>query len=165
MKMHLSIFLTVYMVSAGYGLAIAGQDNGSDKATHYQHGKHGKLRGKARLKRMIEMLDLNEQQITKIRAINLKYKPRKMELREKRKATRLEIREAMHEHTINKDNIKVLAKKMGSHITDKIILRSEVRSEVYKVLTKEQRDKKKALRMGHHGRGHGKCEYHKKHHN
>jgi len=141
------------------GFAVA---NASDDDDRYErHGysgkkcdKHGKDHG-SRMERMIERLDLNDEQTTQVRTIRDNYRPKMQALSGKIRGNRQQLREVMHEDTINQSKVKELAQVMGDLKTDKIILRAEMKAEMHKVLTKEQREKMKEWK-GRGGHGHGK---------
>ena len=114
--------------------------------------KHGK-KSSGRMEYMIKHLDLSEQQAKQVRSIRENYQPKMQALREKMKENRKELREAMHADTIEQGKIKKLAQTMGELKTNKIMLRSEMRAEIHKVLTKEQREKMKSMK-GKHGYKH-----------
>jgi len=109
--------------------------------------KHGKRSG--RLESMIEHLDLNDEQVTQVRNIRGNYKPKMASLRDKMKDNRKKLRDEMHEDTIDQAKIKELAQTIGKLKADKIILRSEMRTDIHKVLSDEQRKKMKS-RAKHH---------------
>lgn len=147
------------------GLAIASDSNEYKEHEKYEkhenyekHGKHGKYcnkRGKksgARIERMIERLDLNENQAKQVRNIRDSYRPKMESFRNKMKESRQELREAMHAETIDQNKVKELAQKKGNLMAEKIVLRAEMRNEINKVLTKKQREEMKEMK-GRHGYG------------
>lgn len=89
---------------------------------------------------MFERLDLSKEQVKKVRSIRDNYRPKMETLSDKARDNRKKLREAMHSDSINQNQVKKLAKVMGDLKEDKIILRAEIRTEIHKVLTKEQRE-------------------------
>jgi len=150
-----AILLTTSLALGGYGVANASADHQGKheyQGKHCKHGKYGKKDGEARLERMKAKLGLSEKQVTQIRAIKDKHRPGKMALRGKMKETRMQLRAAMHADQIDKAKVKQLAQQMGSLKVEKIMLKADMRSEVNKVLTAEQRAKKKEIHKGRHDR-------------
>lgn len=140
------------------GFAVA---NASDDDDRYERrgystkkcDKHRKGPG-SRMERMIERLDLNDEQTTQVRSIRDSYRPKMEILSDKIRGNRQQLREVMHEDTINQNKVKELAQVMGDLKTDKIILRAEMKAEMHKVLTKEQREEMKEWK-GRRGYGYG----------
>jgi len=132
----------------------------SEHEKHDEYEKHGKYcnkyakRSGSRIEYMIEHLNLSDVQAKQVRSIRDNYRPKLAAFHDKMKDNRKQLREAMKEDTINLDQVKEIAQKTGSLKTDKIILRAEMRTEIRKVLTKEQREKMKNLKR-RHGYGHG----------
>lgn len=106
----------------------------------------------SRFEHMTERLNLSEEQTKQVRAIRDNYRPKISTLADKMQDNRKQLREVMRGDTINQDKVKELAQVMGDLKTDKIILRAEIKAEMHKVLTKEQREEMKEWK-GRHGHG------------
>jgi len=144
----------------GFTLANADDDRyeGYEKNDRYEHGgykgkycdKHSKKSG-YRMEKMIKKLGLSDEQATKVRSIRENFQPKMKALHEKMKENRKQLREEMHAENIDMNKVKKLAQTMGELKANKIILRSEMRNNIHKVLTKEQREelKKRKEYRGH----------------
>ena len=136
----------------GFTLANADDDRyeGYEKDNHYERdgykgkycNKHGKKSG-YRMEKMIKKLDLSDEQATKVRSIRESFQPKMEALYEKMKENRKQLREEMHAENIDMNKVKKLAQKMGDLKANKIVLRSEMRNNIHKVLTKAQREELK----------------------
>lgn len=135
----------------GFTLANADDDSNErgdryEKNDHYKRdghkGKHCDKQGKKsqyRMEKMIKHLGLNDEQAKKVRSIRESFQPKMEALRSTMKENRKQLREEMHADNIDQSKVKKIAKTMGDLKANKIILRAEMRNEVHKVLTKEQR--------------------------
>ena len=129
------------------GFAVA---NASDDDDHYERrGYSGKYCDKddkhfgSRFERMTERLNLSEGQTKQVRSIRDNFRPKITTLADKMRDNRKQLREVMHEDTIDQGKVKQLAQVIGDLKTDKIILRAEMKAKMHKVLTKEQREEMK----------------------
>lgn len=137
----------------GFSLANADDDRYErgyhhEKYDRYERGEHkGKYCDKHgnksayRMERMIKHLDLSDEQAKKVRSIRDSYKEKMQALRKKMKENRKQLREEMRAESIDQSKVKEIAKSSGDLKASKIILRAEMRNEIHKVLTKEQREK------------------------
>jgi len=139
------------------GVAVANASADDDR--YERRGYSGKYCDKgnrgfgSRFERMTERLNLSEEQTKQVRTIRDNYRPQISTLADKMRDNRQQLRELMHGDTINQDKVKELAQVMGDLKTDKIILRAEMKAEIHKVLTKEQREEMKEWK-GRRGHGH-----------
>jgi len=134
------------------------QEDRYEKKDHYERdghkgkycNKHGKKSG-YRMEKMIKRLGLSDEQATKVRSIRESFQPKMEALRKKMKENRKQLREEMHAESIDQSKVKELAQSMGELKANKIILRSEMRSNIHKVLTNAQREelKKRKEHRGH----------------
>jgi len=144
----------------GFAVVHASPDEYEKYEKYEEQEKHGKYcdkhgkRSASRGEYMIERLELSDAQAKQVRSIRDNYRPKMKEFRDKMRDNRKQLREAMHADTINQDQVKEIAQKKGDLMAKKIILRTEMRTEIHKVLTKEQREKMKNMK-GRHGYGHG----------
>lgn len=144
-----------------FTLANADSDNYDNRGHSYQKHKHsgkhcdnqGERHG-SRIDRMIERLGLNDEQTKQARSIRDNYRPKMDALSDKMRDNRRQLQNEMHADTINQNKVKKLAQVIGDLKTDKIILRAKMRTEIHKVLTKEQREEMKSWK-GRRGDGHG----------
>lgn len=145
---------TLLMSSIAFGgMTLANADSGySERGEHNQKYCDKRNKGKgfaARIERMTKKLGLNEEQVKKMHEVEAKFHPQMQSLREKMKATRSELREVMHAENVDQTTVKSLAKQQGDLKAEKIVLRSQMRAEINKLLTTEQRTKMKELREKH----------------
>ena len=135
--------LTTLLVSS---LALGGMTLANADSEYYGKGEHkGKYCQKGRIERMAEKLDLSESQLKQVREIQEKYRPEKQALRDKMKSSRQQLREVMQVENIDQAKVRKLAQQLGDLKAEKIVLRSQIRSEMNKVLSKEQREKMKGM--------------------
>jgi len=152
-----STILIGSLAMGGYGMAVASPDghgNGHEYKSH--HCKHKQRGGQSRIERMKTMLGLTEKQVQQMQSLKAKFKPRKQALRGKMKSTKMQLRATMKSDTVDKAKITQLATTMGNLKTEKILLKVEMRTEVNKILTAEQRAKRKAMFASHKGKHKGK---------
>ena len=145
------------------GLSLGGMAIASADSDHYRKGEHhGKYcdKGKgrmSRIERMTSELGLNETQVKQMRDIEAKYQPKMQALRDQLKANRQKLRDAKHADNIDLGTVKKLARQQADLKVDKTVLRAEMRIDMNKVLTNEQRAKMKEMyqnrgeRYRHHG--------------
>jgi len=144
----------------GFTMANASPDH-FDKPGHAGKscGKHEKDRG-ARIEKMIERLDLDEGQAEQVRNIRDNYHPQMEQLKEKMKDNRQQLRELVQADALDQEQVRVIAEAIGDLKTEKIILRTTMKSEIRMVLTEEQREEmkqwKKRRGFGHGRRHHGR---------
>ena len=146
MKKIATTILVSSLALGGFTLANADYDR-NDRHERSEHkgkycDKHGKKSG-YRMEKMIKHLGLSEEQAKQVHNIRDSYKGKMQAAREKMQENRKQLREEMHAESIDKSKIKELAQTAGKIKSNKIILRAEMRNEIHKVLTKEQREKMK----------------------
>ena len=137
------------------------EKRGGSYKEYERSGKSCDKRGKgsgSRIDRMVERLDLNDEQTKQVRLIDDTYRPKMDALVDKMKNNRKQLRELMQAESVDQGQVKQLAQVMGGLKTDKIILRSEMRVEINQALNKEQREEMKNWK-GRRGHDHG----HKRH--
>ncbi len=113
----------------------------------YGRGQHrwGCDRGD-RIERMHKELGLTDQQVTKLRAIRDKYRPQKEKLRDEMRANRDKMRALMDTGNASESSVRKLADAEGRLMSNMIVLHSDMKQEMDKVLTKEQLQKRNELR-------------------
>ena len=122
-------------------------------------GKHEMDRG-SRIEKMIKHLDLDEGQAEQVRNIRDNYRPQMKELKEKMKDNRQQLHELAQADTLDQEQVKIIAEVIGDLITEKIILRTTMKSEIRMILSEEQREEMKNWKrdrgFGHGRRHHGR---------
>ena len=145
----------------GLSMVNASPDNhGEGHGYKSHHCKHGQKGGHSRFEKMKSVLGLTDAQVKQVEALKSKFQPRKEALRGKMKSTRMQLRATMKSNTVDKTKLSQLATTMGNLKTEKIMLRAEMRSEMDKILTDDQRAKRAAMfksRQGKHGGG--RCKH------
>lgn len=163
MNKLVTTLLVSSLVLGGVTLAQADSDRyekGEYDGKYCNKGKDGKGRA-YRIERMATELGLSESQLKQVRAVEAKYHPKMQELRGKKKAGRQSLREVMQADNVDQAAVKKLVQQQGDLKVEKIMLRSQMRAEIDKVLTAEQRAKMKEMRS-HRSEGYHK--HGKKHH-
>ena len=141
------------MLAGGASMALADSDRregrhemGHYGSGHHGYGHHGYGKGCRSIDRMADELNLDEKQVTKMREIKDKYRPKKQALRDKSRDNRKAMRALMDKDTVKESDIRKLADAQGKIKADKIVLKSKMKLEMREVLTKEQRAKWKEMR-------------------
>lgn len=138
------------------GFTVANADNDYYEKGEYS-GKYCDKKGKgfgSRIERMTKHLGLNDEQVKQARAVRDNFHPQMTTLRDSMKDTRKQLREVMHGKSVNQDDVKKLATKMGDLKAEKIILHSKMQAEMNKILTVEQREKMKEFKKNRRYRDH-----------
>jgi len=126
------------------GLALAGPGRDGANCGHNKRGEYSMFkegRQDRMLERMTEKLDLTDDQQLSVRAIMDEFQPRKQALRDTMKENRQALREAQHSDSPDLNTIRNLAEQKGQYVTEKTLLRAEVKTRMDAVLTAEQRTK------------------------
>jgi protein CpxP len=137
------------------GFVSAGHHEGKAGGHHSMKCDHKGKSMDDRIARMTEKLGLTEDQAKQIKSIHEKYADQKKDLRARKMENRQQLRQTMKAETMDNDKIQQLATTAGNLKTEKIILKSKIKSEVSGVLTPEQRQK----RMEMHKKYHDKKSY------
>jgi len=147
MNTLIATLLVSSLALGGTAIAQASSDHSYNSEHHGKHCKKGKMgkRFGMRIERMAKKLGLSESQLEQARKIEAKYKPKMQAMHEKKKASRQQLREVMHADNIDQASVKKLAKQQGDLKAQKIVLRSQMRTEINKLLTAEQRIKMKDM--------------------
>jgi len=93
------------------------------------------------LNRIADRLDLTDEQRAQIRQILEKERPVVQPLLEDAKATRQQILAATANGTFNEEQITALANHQAQNMAKLIVERERVKTQIYQVLTPEQRKK------------------------
>ncbi|MBS1811980.1 MAG: Spy/CpxP family protein refolding chaperone [Acidobacteria bacterium] len=93
------------------------------------------------LQRATVVLDLTEAQQQQIKAIVTAEKPVVQPLVEQLATTRKELQQATNNGQFNEQQVQAIASKQGQTLTQLIVEKERVKSQIYAVLTPEQRAK------------------------
>ena len=160
MNKLITTLLVSSLAMGGIAVAHADSEHSGKSEHHGKHCKKGKMGNKfgMRIERMAKKLDFSESQLKQAREIQAKYQPQMQTLYDKKKATRQELRAVMHADNIDQAAVKKLAQQQGDLNAQKIILRSQMRTEINKVLTAEQRTKMEEMRKNRGEKHYGEHE-------
>ncbi len=145
MKKLTITLLTGTLLAGGLGLTVPALAERSDmggcwKQGHaMQHGHGHRFGDGSRIERMMEHLDVNEDQRTQVETIVDNTRPQLQAVREKKQETRKQIRELVHSGNYDEVAISALADEQAANVKSKIMLRTRMMSEILAVLTDEQR--------------------------
>jgi Spy/CpxP family protein refolding chaperone len=157
MRKITAVLLTSALLAGSVGLASADTDRAQpgDGAKYgcrdkggfgdYGHrgwGRHGHS-AEARVERMTRAYGLDAKQVEQVRAITKKYEGDFDALRTKMRDNGTRLREAMDKGDAGQADVRKLADAQGKLKADMIVVRSKMRAEIDKVLTKEQLEKRK----------------------
>ena len=91
--------------------------------------------------RMAHRLDLTKDQLTAVRAIVDRHRPELRTLRDQMADNHKQLSELKKQSAMDEGRLRTLADAQGKTIADLIVLRTEMRGEIDKVLTDKQREK------------------------
>lgn len=97
------------------------------------------------LQRATIVLDLTDDQQQQIKAIVAAEKPVMQPLIEQMATTRKELQQATNSGQFNEQQVQSIATKQGQALTQLIVEKERVKSQIYAVLTPEQRTKAEKL--------------------
>ncbi len=124
-----------------------------EKARFDFHGSQHRGRGPRRgpmffgnLEHMQKELGLTEKQVDSISDINIAYKKKHLDLKEKLAPKRVKLQKLLIEEKVDLTKVKKLLKEIGEIQTEKRILMIKQHLDIEKVLTKVQRKKMRARR-------------------
>lgn len=96
---------------------------------------------------MKERLGLSDEQIDKISEINLDYKKKYLEYREKIAPKKIKLRQMLLEENVDLQVVRSLLKEISDLRLEVKMLRIKQRLDIEKILTPSQREKLKASKM------------------
>lgn len=123
---------------------------------HAGHSSGQAMRG--HLERMMDRLEVTDQQRADIRAILDETRPQMKALREQTKATRAKIHKQMQADVYDEAALSALADEQGAALKSKIVLRTAMMHRIHAVLSPEQRERLKEMRDARMQRHHGQSE-------
>ena len=112
----------------------------ADAQSSQQFGQRrgGSQSPEQRLLRLTRVLDLSDEQVTAIEAIQEAQKEQAEGIREAMKVARESLRALGQAETYNEGDVATLAEGMGDLVTELIILKTKSKFDVFQVLTAEQ---------------------------
>lgn len=152
------------MTLGGFSLAVADDDkNRENNDAAYCHKGHGygykmghhRMGTEQRIDRMARHLDLSDEQKSKVQAVFDMHREQLDTIQSEKMNNRKLLRENMHADKQDQAMIEKLAKQQGDLITQKIMIKAKIKSEIGKLLTSDQREKMKT-RHAKYGQGHGR---------
>lgn len=131
-----------------------------------EHGRKGKRMGKGHggdhfqmlIHKGKETLGLTDQQVEKIKSLRKNHRKAMVKKEADLKLTKIELEEALHGDNISKSKADALVDKMMKIQAEMKKSSIHLRIDVHKTLTKEQREKMKAMKMGKGRRGKRGCK-------
>ncbi len=108
------------------------------KGRHHQRGGQP-MQGVEKLMRAIRHLDLDEEQKDSTRAIMQTLRQDQREIMEEMKAGHQQLKELIKAEVYDEEAVAALAEREGLLVAERLIITSKAMSEVYGLLTDEQR--------------------------
>ena len=118
-----------------------------------QHHMMHHFEGDSYIESMAQRLDLNDEQLTRIRAIVDEKRPQMRELKDTLNAGRKQLHALVDEGTASDDEVRPIAEAQGATMAELIVLRMTMKSDIHQVLTEEQRTQLEQMRAKHGRRG------------
>jgi Spy/CpxP family protein refolding chaperone len=142
-KLLVTVISSLLLMSAGTTMAQdpAGPDN---KARHHQGGMQA-MPVVERTMRAIRHLDLDEEQKTAIKAVMKGLKEDVRPLMAETRANHEQLKDLVKAIDFDDEAVAILAEKEGDLAAQRLMLTSRALSDVYKLLTREQRDELEAM--------------------
>ena len=114
-------------------------------------GKHHYGKGPD-MERLAKRLDMTEEQRAQMKMIRNKYREMKVDLRDRMRQNRSELRELSRQADFDEAAIRRLAEKQGDLKAEMIVLQARQRADLGTILTEEQRARLQQMRMRKHHR-------------
>jgi len=108
---------------------------------------YGKGMGKEGPMKMLEKLDLTEQQQSQVEDIMTKHKDEKQNLRETIKTAKKALGDAIHADPFDEQAVRLASQTMSTAMEDMAVLRGKIFSQMRSVLTPEQIDQFKEMHI------------------
>lgn len=161
MKTATKSVLAATLIASSVGLTTMvsampfGDGPGCGRGSHHMGpGERVGERG-PKLERLAHRLNMTDEQRAEIEAIRSGSQKQMVELREKIRANRDQIRELIRQPDFDEAAIRSVADEQGDFKADMIVLRARQRSGMRAVLTDEQRDQLDEMPKRKHFRGRG----------
>jgi Spy/CpxP family protein refolding chaperone len=144
MKRPSSKLIVTTLIAAGAVVAVPvfahGHGGGCGPMSHAgAFGAYGDT--EAGIERMAHHLDLTKDQLSAVRAIVDKDRPQLRALLDQLAGNHRQLRELKKQSPLDEGQLRTLADAQGKAIADMTVLRTEMRADIDKVLTEEQRQK------------------------
>lgn len=110
--------------------------------------------------RLKQELGLTDQQIAKIEQINLEYRKRMLEQREKLEPKKVQLERVLLDENVNLQQVRTLLREMADIRIEIHMIKIMHRLDIEKVLTQEQKAKLKAMRPPHQMKEHRRHPWH-----
>ncbi len=156
----LSILLLATLFTTGAAFAWPGHQGGKRFADCDRRGAGMNYEQRAermenRMERMAVILDLSEEQKTKLEDLREKHFQNRQTMREEMQQSREDLRNYKFSKEFNEKDFRALAKKNAELKTEMMVQGAKQRQEMLAVLTPEQQEKAEKLQMmGGFGPGH-----------
>ena len=139
-----TLFCTILMVSTGAALAENSHDGPGRAERHHARGMQG-MPMVEHLVRALHRLDLSEEQREDVHAVLQEMKTAIRPVMEETRAGHEQLKELIKAATFDEEAVAVLATKEGQLAAERVIIASRAFSDVYVVLTDEQREELDAM--------------------
>lgn len=119
---------------------------GISQVTYAKHHCDNMKGYKTKMEKVYDSLDLTDEQEKAIKSIKAKYRSEKKALYMKYKDYKGQMRDIMQSGSIDEAKLNELIKVKQNMVAEKIKLRANKMSAIYKLLTPEQREKMKEMK-------------------
>ena len=148
MKRRALVAAVIAVMTLGTGLVVAGGPGFGGPGEYHmgrfgRRGAHGIL---GRMARVLHQLDLSDQQRTQVRAILDSARPEFQNHMQAMRNRREQLRGAQPGQ-LDEAAVRAIAQQQGQEMAEMIVLGEKVRSQVYSVLTPEQKQKLADIRQ------------------
>ncbi|MCP4047071.1 MAG: Spy/CpxP family protein refolding chaperone [Gammaproteobacteria bacterium] len=143
-KFLITLFSSLLLVSAGIAMAQGPGGGPGHKARQHKGGMQA-MPAVERVMRAIRRLDLDEEQRAAIKSVMQGLKENVRPLMAETKANHEQLKGLVTAINFEEDAAAEIAKKEGALAAERLMLTSRALSDVYKVLTREQRDELEAM--------------------
>ena len=137
-KLLITVISSLLLMSAGTAMAQDPTGGPGKKARHQQGGMQA-MPVVERFMRAIKHLDLDEEQKAGVKAVMQGLKEDSRPLLHKTRANQEQLKELVKAINFDQEAVAALADKEGNLAAERMMLTSRALSDVYKVLTREQR--------------------------
>ena len=143
-KLLITIISSLLLMSAGVTMA-QGPEGGHGKKARQHQGGMQSMPAVERVMRAIRHLDLDEEQKANIKSVMQGLKEDVRPLMMKTKANHEQLKGLVTAINFEEDAVEDIAEREGALAAERMMLTSRALSEVFKVLTREQRDELEAM--------------------
>lgn len=143
-KLLITVISSLLLMSAAMAMAQNSKGGPGIKARHHQGGMQA-MPVVERTMRTIRQLDMDEEQKANIKAVMQGLKEDVRPLIAETRANHEQLKELVTAINFEEDNAAAIAEIEGDLATQRLMLTSRALSDVYKLLTREQRDELEAM--------------------